>query len=66
MLLSTLLKEQNINQVLLSKSLGVSVSYVSKLVNGHRPITLNLARKLHTKYNIDYETLLGVNANEQR
>ena len=64
MLLSTLLKEQNINQVLLSKSLGVSVSYISKLVNGKRPITLNLDRKLHTKYNIDYETLLGVNANE--
>jgi|TARA_R110002051_G_scaffold193781_1_gene262081 plasmid maintenance system antidote protein VapI len=65
MLLSTLLKEQNINQVLLSKSLGVSVSYISKLVNGKRPITLNLARKLHNKYNIDYETLLGVNANEK-
>ena len=65
MILQDLLKQQKINQSQLSKELNISVSLLSKIIKGERNISVNLANKLHKKYNIDYAILLSrSNANE--
>ena len=65
MILQDLLKQEKINQSQLSKELNVSVSLLSKIIKGERNISVNLANKLHEKYNIDYAILLSrSNANE--
>jgi transcriptional regulator with XRE-family HTH domain len=67
MILQDLLKQEKINQSQLSKELNVSVSLLSKIIKGERNISVNLANKLHKKYNIDYAILLSrSNANEER
>ena len=53
MILQDLLKQEKINQSQLSKELNVSVSLLSKIIKGERNISVNLANKLHKKYNID-------------
>ena len=65
MILQDLLKQEKINQSQLSKELNVSVSLLSKIIKVERNISVNLANKLHEKYNIDYAILLSrSNANE--
>jgi|TARA_Y100000356_G_scaffold126946_1_gene125281 transcriptional regulator with XRE-family HTH domain len=65
MILQDLLKQEKINQSQLSKELNISVSLLSKIIKGERNISVNLANKLHKKYNIDYAILLSrSNANE--
>tara|TARA_Y100001951_G_scaffold19385_1_gene14495 strand:- start:10099 stop:10296 length:198 start_codon:yes stop_codon:yes gene_type:complete len=59
MILQDLLKQQKINQSQLSKELNISVSLLSKIIKGERNISVNLANKLHKKYNIDYAILLS-------
>lgn len=59
MILQDLLKQEKINQSQLSKELNVSVSLLSKIIKGERNISVNLANKLHKKYNIDYSILLS-------
>ncbi len=59
MILQDLLKQQKINQSQLSKELNISVSLLSKIIKGERNISVNLANKLHEKYNIDYAILLS-------
>jgi|TARA_R110000823_G_scaffold307960_1_gene431371 transcriptional regulator with XRE-family HTH domain len=65
-ILKEILKENNFSQVQLAKNLEISVSLLSNIMNFKRSISKPLMIKLHNKYNIDYETLLGVNANEKR
>ena len=64
-ILKEILKENKINQVQLANDLNISVSLLSNIMNFKRSISKPLMIKLHNKYNIDYETLLGVNANEK-
>ena len=67
MILQDLLKQEKINQSQLSKELNISVSLLSKIIKGERNISVNLANKLHKKYNIDYAILLSrSNTNEER
>lgn len=64
-ILKEILKENNFSQVQLAKNLGISVSLLSNIMNNKRNISVNLANKLHKKYNIDYAILLSrSNANE--
>ena len=66
-ILKEILKENNFSQVQLAKNLGISVSLLSNIMNNKRNISVNLANKLHKKYNIDYAILLSrSNANEER
>lgn len=65
-ILKEILKENNFSQVQLAKNLGISVSLLSNIMNNKRNISVNLANKLHKKYNIDYAILLSrSNANEK-
>ena len=59
MILQDLLKQEKINQSQLSKELDISVSLLSKIIHGHRNISIDVANKLHDKYNIAYEVLLN-------
>jgi plasmid maintenance system antidote protein VapI len=59
MILQELLKQEKINQSQLSKELNISVSLLSKIIHGHRNISIDVANKLHDKYNIAYEVLLN-------
>ena len=66
-ILKEILKENNFSQVQLAKNLGISVSLLSNIMNNKRNISVNLANKLHKKYNIDYAILLSrSDANEER
>ena len=58
MILQDLLKQKKINQSQLSKELNISVSLLSKIIHGHRNISIDVANKLHDKYNIAYEVFL--------
>ena len=58
-ILKEILKENNFSQVQLAKNLGISVSLLSNIMNNKRNISVNLANKLHKKYNIDYAILLS-------
>ena len=65
MILQDLLKQEKINQSELWKELGISYSLLSSILHNKRNISVNLANKLHKKYNIDYAILLSrSNANE--
>tara|TARA_R110002020_G_scaffold229240_1_gene439986 strand:+ start:148 stop:351 length:204 start_codon:yes stop_codon:yes gene_type:complete len=67
MILQDLLKQEKINQSQLSKELNISVSLLSKIIHGHRNISIDVANKLHDKYNIAYEVLLNrSNSHEER
>ena len=67
MILQDLLKQEKINQSQLSKELNISVSLLSKIIHGHRNISIDVANKLHDKYNIAYEVLLNrSNSHEKR
>jgi transcriptional regulator with XRE-family HTH domain len=67
MILQDLLKQKKINQSQLSKELNISVSLLSKIIHGHRNISIDVANKLHDKYNIAYEVLLNrSNSHEER
>ena len=66
-ILKEILKENNFNQVQLANDLNISVSLLSNIMNNKRNISVNLANKLHKKYNIDYAILLSrSNTNEKR
>ena len=58
-ILKEILKENKINQVQLASNLDISVSLLSNIMNNKRNISVNLANKLHDKYNIAYEVLLN-------
>ena len=64
-IIKTILEENNINQSELCKELDISYSLLSSILHNKRNISVNLANKLHKKYNIDYAILLSrSNANE--
>ena len=66
-ILKEILKENKINQVQLASNLDISVSLLSNIMNNKRNISVNLANKLHDKYNIAYEVLLNrSNSHEER
>ena len=52
--------EMNIRQKQLAKILGVSETRISELLSGKRRITIELAKKLHAKLNIDAHFILEV------
>jgi len=58
-IIKTILKENNINQSQLCKELDISHSLLSSILHHRRNISVNLANKLHKKYNIDYAILLS-------
>tara|TARA_Y100000385_G_C12685825_1_gene464165 strand:- start:5 stop:208 length:204 start_codon:yes stop_codon:yes gene_type:complete len=65
-IIKTILEENNINQSELCKELGISHALLSSILHHRRNISVNLANKLHKKYNIDYAILLSrSNANEK-
>jgi HTH-type transcriptional regulator / antitoxin HigA len=50
--------ELNIKQKQLAKLLEISEARISELLSGKRKITMDLAKKLHTKLNIDAHFIL--------
>ena len=52
--------EMNIRQKQLAKILGVSETRISELLAGKRKVTIDLAKKLHAKLNIDAHFILEV------
>lgn len=52
--------EMGLNQKRLSELLGVSTSRVSEYLNGKSEPTLNVAKKISIKLNIDASIVLGV------
>ena len=52
--------EMNIRQIQLARILKVSETRMSELLSGKRKVTLDLAKKLHTKLNIDASFILEV------
>ena len=52
------MEELKIKNKDLAKLLGTTPSRVSEYLNGKREITLNVARELHTKLNIDSDIIL--------
>lgn len=52
--------EMNIRQKQLAKILGVSETRISELLAGKRKVTIDLAKKLHTRLNIDAHFILEV------
>jgi HTH-type transcriptional regulator/antitoxin HigA len=52
--------EMNLNQIKLSKLLGVSPSRISEYLTGKSEPTLKVARNIHNKLNIDAKIILGV------
>lgn len=52
--------ELNIKQKQLAKLIGVSETRISEILNGKRKLNFELAKKLHSKLNIDAEFLLKV------
>ena len=65
-IIKNILKDNNLNQVQLSKELKISPALLSAIMHSNRGLSKVVMIRLHNKYNIDYETLLGVNANEKR
>ena len=51
--------EMKLKQKDLAELLGTSTSRISEYLNGKRDITLNIARALHNKLNIDSDIILG-------
>jgi HTH-type transcriptional regulator / antitoxin HigA len=52
--------EMNLKQKQLAKLLEISETRISELLNGKRKINIELAKKLHTKLNIDARFILEV------
>ncbi|MBA3899699.1 MAG: helix-turn-helix domain-containing protein [Bacteroidetes bacterium] len=52
--------EMNLKQKQLAKLLGVSEARLSELLSGKRKLTIELAKKLHSKLNIDAHFILEV------
>ena len=52
--------EMELNQIKLSKILGVSTSRVSEYLTGKSEPTLKVARQICVKLNIDAQTVLGI------
>jgi HTH-type transcriptional regulator/antitoxin HigA len=52
--------EMNLKQKQLAKLLGISEARISELLTGKRKINMELAKKLHTKLNIDAHFILEV------
>jgi HTH-type transcriptional regulator/antitoxin HigA len=52
--------EMDLNQIKLSKLLGVSTSRVSEYLTGRSEPTLKVARQICVKLDIDAQTVLGV------
>ena len=50
--------ELNLKQKQLAKVLGMSEARISELLNGKRKINIELAKKLHSKLNIDANFIL--------
>ncbi len=50
--------EMNLKQKELAKVLGISETRISELLTGKRRINIELAKKLHTKLNIDARFIL--------
>jgi HTH-type transcriptional regulator / antitoxin HigA len=50
--------EMNIRQKQLAKLLGISEARISELLSGKRKINIDIAKKLHSKLNIDAQFLL--------
>ena len=65
-IIKNILKDNNLNQIQLSKELKISPALLSAIMHSNRGLSKVVMIRLHNKYNIDYETLLGVNANEKR
>jgi HTH-type transcriptional regulator/antitoxin HigA len=57
-ILRTIMREKRLNQAELSKMLGVPNSTLSNIINGKRKLTLELAKKLHSKFQIDGNLIL--------
>jgi transcriptional regulator with XRE-family HTH domain len=64
-IIKNILKDNNLNQIQLSKELEISPALLSAIMHSNRGLSKVVMIRLHNKYNIDYETLLGVNANEK-
>ena len=52
--------ELNIKQKQLAKLIGVSETRISEILNGKRNLNFEMAKKLHSKLNIDADFLLKV------
>ncbi|MFO0323164.1 MAG: type II toxin-antitoxin system HigA family antitoxin [Bacteroidota bacterium] len=52
--------EMNLRQKQLAKLLEISETRISELLAGKRKLTIDLAKKLHTKLNIDAQFILQV------
>lgn len=52
--------EMNLKQKQLANLLGISETRISELLTGKRKLNIELAKKLHSKLNIDAHFLLGV------
>ena len=57
--IKTQMEKKQIKQVGLGKLLGIDKSRVSELINGKRPLNLNIVKKLHTELNIPADFLLA-------
>jgi HTH-type transcriptional regulator/antitoxin HigA len=57
-ILGTIMREKRLNQSELSKILGVTDSTLSSILNGKRKLTLELAKELHIKFQIDGNLIL--------
>jgi HTH-type transcriptional regulator / antitoxin HigA len=52
--------EMNLKQKQLAKILDISETRISELLNGKRKLNIEMAKKLHTKLNIDAHFILDV------
>lgn len=57
-LVRTKMKEKGVNQKQTAKLLGISESRMSDLLNGHRKLNLNVAKKLRDELGISADFIL--------
>jgi antitoxin component HigA of HigAB toxin-antitoxin module len=57
--IKTRMEKKHLKQRSLSKLLGVDESRVSELMNGKRPLNLNIVKKLHSELHIPADFLLA-------
>lgn len=55
-LLLELREKHGLNKVQMAKRLRIAKSYYSMLENGERPISKNIAIKLHEEFNVPFES----------
>jgi transcriptional regulator with XRE-family HTH domain len=65
-IIKNILKDNNLNQVQLCQELKISPALLSAIMHNKRSLSKAVMIQIHNKYAVDYETLLGVNANEER